>query len=117
MIIQRIPLAVTALVLLLGTLSLTGCGGGDDAAIAQGVATDVSGVTPNWDKVLPAAQRFVVLSGFNGQAVRDDETGLVWEQSPATTTHAWSTARIQCTGRTTGGARAGDCRPSMSWRA
>jgi Protein of unknown function (DUF1566) len=103
MLIQRIPLAVTGLVLLLGTLSLSGCGGGDDAAIAQGVATDVSGITPNWDKKLLAAQRFVVLSGFNGQAVRDNETGLVWEQSPAMTTHFWSDARNQCPIRETGG--------------
>jgi Protein of unknown function (DUF1566) len=72
------------------------------ARLAQGVAADVSGVTQNWDKVLPAAQRFVVLSGFNGQAVRDNETGLVWEQSPATAPPAWSDAVSICSNRATG---------------
>jgi hypothetical protein len=83
--------------LILGLFSLAGCGSSDDAAVAQGVATDVSGVTQNWDKVLPAAQRFVVLSAFNNEAVRDNETGLVWEKSPATTFAAWSSARFRCT--------------------
>jgi len=35
-------------------------------------------------------------------AVRDNETGLVWEQSPATIILTWSDARFLCT-RTIGG--------------
>ena len=43
--------------------------------------TDLSGVTQNWDKKLPGDSRFTVLPDFNNQAVRDNETGLVWERS------------------------------------
>ena len=58
---------------------------------------------PSWDQTLPSATRFVVLLDWSSKAVLDRETGLVWEQSPATTTHDWTTARSQCTSRTTGG--------------
>jgi hypothetical protein len=66
----------------------------------------LAGVTQNWDKNLPSDSRFTVLASFNNQAVRDNETGLVWEKSPATTTHIWGNARGECTSRTTGGRKA-----------
>ena len=43
--------------------------------------TDVSELTQNWDKKLPSASRFTILSAFGDAAVRDDETGLVWEKT------------------------------------
>ena len=58
---------------------------------------------PTWDNQINSPKRFKVLSGFGGAAVFDKETGLVWEQSPATTTHTWSAARFECTSRTVGG--------------
>lgn len=58
----------------------------------------------SWDDKIPnAGTRFKVLTEFGGQAVLDKETGLVWEQSPATTTYEWHDARVQCANRTTGG--------------
>lgn len=38
--------------------------------------------TPSWDQQIPAAQRFVVLSNWNNDAVLDRETGLVWQRAP-----------------------------------
>jgi hypothetical protein len=69
----------------------------------KGSATDLSGVTQNWDKNLPSASRFTVLTAFNSQAVLDRETGLVWEQSPAVTTETWFSARGACAIKNVGG--------------
>ncbi len=85
---------------LLGYVLTAGC-----STVTQGVSTptDVSGVTQNWDKALPTAQRFVVLAAFNNDAVRDNETGLVWEKAPQTTISTWSAARAFCTDKSVGG--------------
>jgi hypothetical protein len=101
---QRV-LAGTVGVLMLGGLLLAGCGSGGDSPVqaqSSGVI-DLSGVLPNWDKVLPAAQRFVVLAAFNSEAVRDNETGLVWEKSPQTTPATWTVARFSCINKNVGG--------------
>ena len=58
----------------------------------------------SWDnKMSNANQRFKVLNEFNGAAVLDKETQLVWEQSPSPNPFSWTNARIQCTSRETGG--------------
>ena len=98
-------LTITMVALLLGGLLTAGCvSGGDSAALAQSAGViDLSGVPPNWDKVLPAAQRFVVLAAFNNDAVRDNNTGLVWEKSPQTATATWNGARFTCINKNVGG--------------
>lgn len=62
------------------------------------------GVTQSWDKPLPAndpggacpnnSSRFTCVMG--GAAVQDNNTGLVWEQSPGTTVQTWRSARQSC---------------------
>ena len=60
---------------------------------------------PAWDKALPAndsgdpchSSRFTCVMG--GQAVRDNETGLVWEQSPSTNGGDWLRAIRHCATR------------------
>src|SRR5262245_47793214 len=47
--------------------------------------------TQNWDRKRPSSTRFTVLAEFNNTAVRDNETGLVWEQSPDPRFHHWGT--------------------------
>jgi hypothetical protein len=81
-----------------------------------------AGVMQNWDKALPSASRFVVLSAFGGAAVRDNETGLVWEQSPDPGFHTWgltaetfgrSSAPFYCADKRVGG-RSGWRLPSIA---
>jgi hypothetical protein len=48
-----------------------------------------------------AGERFVLV--FDGQAVQDAATGLVWEREPDTFHGTWSEAPAHCTGRTVGG--------------
>ena len=89
------------------------------AALTAGPAQAVSGpgpyyAEPAWDRKLPAATRFVVLTNWTSAAVLDKETGLVWERSPATTNHTWRDARVQCTTVRTTGNRKGWRLPSVN---
>jgi hypothetical protein len=59
--------------------------------------------TQNWDTLLPADQRFTVLATLNNEAVRDNETGLVWEKIPAGGPTTWAIARGACLSKTEGG--------------
>lgn len=51
---------------------------------------------PSWDQQIPAATRFIVLTDWSSAAVLDRETGLVWQQAPATTTFLWVDAIFAC---------------------
>jgi hypothetical protein len=89
--------------LMIGSLVLVGSGLGSAFDGEQASHPDLQDLPQSWDKKLPNASRFTVLTDFGGAAVRDNETGLVWEQSPETKTQNWSGARFQCTSRTIGG--------------
>ena len=89
-------LVASVLCLLLGTLPA-------QAAKPGSSPTDLSGVTQNWDTKLPNDSRFTILPDFNNQAVRDNETGLVWERSPSTSQASWYDAIRVCWQRQVGG--------------
>src|SRR5437867_5377720 len=82
----------------IGNISTGGSAGGDH-----------SGLPPTWDKVLSAdnpadpcnSSRFKCVMG--GEAVRDNETGLVWEKEPSPTLQLWPNARGFCATKTVGG--------------
>ena len=57
----------------------------------------------NWDRNLPSASRFTILSEFNNEAVLDNNTGLVWEKSPQGLSSSWDQARFTCINKTVGG--------------
>jgi hypothetical protein len=63
--------------------------------------------TMRWDTRNASASRFTVLTDFGGAAVRDNNTGLVWEQSPTTLNMmtTWTDARLQCIDKAVGGTR------------
>src|SRR5687768_1954846 len=48
-------------------------------------------------------RRFRVLNEFNGEAILDRETGLVWERRPSAQTVAWPNARLLCAQKSVGG--------------
>ena len=98
-------LTVSMGALVLGGLLTAGCvSGGESGAVVQRAgAADVSGAPPNWDKALPSAHRFVLLAALNNDAVRDNNTGLVWEKSPQTATATWNGARFTCINKNIGG--------------
>ena len=58
---------------------------------------------PSWDKQINNSGRFKVLDDFADAAVLDKETGLVWDQSPDTTTQNWFSALVHCYQREVGG--------------
>ena len=94
--------------LVLGSLILAGWDSCNAFNEEQSSSTDRPILSQSWDKKLPGTSRFTVLTDFGGAAVRDNETGLVWEQSPETKTVNWTGARFQCTSRKIGG--------RMGWR-
>src|SRR5262245_62011473 len=100
---MRLPLTGSLCVLILGFTSYV--------SAAPPVKEDqLSGVTQNWDKKLPSSARFTVLADFNNEAVRDNETGLVWERSPSSNQVNWDNATETCvTNKIVGGRR--------GWRA
>lgn len=58
-------------------------------------------VIPPWSQILPASERFKVLSYNTGEVqfpwgVLDRETGLVWERVPDSALHSWTGARGHC---------------------
>jgi uncharacterized protein DUF1566 len=60
---------------------------------------------PAWDRKLPAATRFYVLSDWNHEAVLDKETGLVWERTPDPLPAEWGLAKYLCLNRIVGNRR------------
>lgn len=93
-------------------------GAGVGSAVAASLSNpnptqDISGVTQNWDKKLPSASRFIILSAFGDAAVRDEETGLVWERTLETIELPWAGARAACANKDVGG-RKGWRLPSIS---
>jgi hypothetical protein len=95
---------VRIVVLIAGVCLLSANLGVTSAAAAPRVKEDsLAGVTLNWDKNLPTASRFTVLTEFGGAALRDNNTGVVWEQAPDPNNRTWADANSYCANKTVGG--------------
>ena len=70
---------------------------------AQSVVNGPYYAAPSWDQTMPASTRFLVLSNFNGDAVLDRETGLVWQRTPLLATTSYVGAFFNCGNLRTGG--------------
>jgi len=86
-----------------GLLALGPLSGLSSTAHAQTTANGPFYVSSSWDRTLPVAARFIVLSNFTGQAVLDRETGLVWERSPDSTRRNLRQAASACHNKAVGG--------------
>jgi len=82
-------------------------------AIVFSVSTTEATDLRDWSKQINKASRFKVLKDFNFEAVLDNETQLVWEQSPGDTDGdmdvdndddvSWKDALLHCAKKTVGG--------------
>jgi hypothetical protein len=103
--------------IMIGCLSLALCVG---AALthsqAQAAGKGPYYAEPAWDQKIEPAQRFLVMTDWNSEAVLDRETGLVWEKTPTATPvenpTSWLNARLTCANKSVGG-RKGWRLPSM----
>lgn len=84
---------------LLSSIALAALAVASGPVTAQTTGNGPYYANPSWDQQLPAAQRFIVLSNWGGNAVLDRETGLVWERSPSPQDNGdWYGANLLCNG-------------------
>jgi hypothetical protein len=86
----------------LGLLALGPLTGLSGPAVAQSANGPYYAAT-SWDRTLPVATRFIVLSNFGSQAVLDRETGLVWERTPDATRRNLRQSASACHNKVVGG--------------
>ena len=70
-------------------------------ALGQGMASRAEAGSPAWSKKITGAKRFELV--LDDTAVLDNETNLVWEKSPDTSTQNWYGAQAFCNDRVVDG--------------
>lgn len=91
-------LSIASVVIVLGMFVFTAI----PSMLFAKTGTGKNFANPSWNQTLNSSKRFIVLTNMNKEAVLDMETGLVWEQSPSTTTWTWYGAKSHCRVTTTG---------------
>ena len=87
------------------TSAVAFCLGLVDMGQAQSMSDRSSPYVVSWSRTLPTESRFIVLANFNSEAVLDQDTGLLWERSPAIARTDWKAARSNCLNKAIGGQR------------
>lgn len=87
------------------TSAVAFCVGLADMGQARSTSDLSSPYLVSWNRTLPTETRFIVLANFNSEAVLDQDTGLLWERSPATARTDWKAARSYCLNKAIGGQR------------
>lgn len=73
-------------------------------SVASAATKCTASTGASWDQAQTGRCRFTVLADFGNAAVRDNNTGLVWEQAPDPTPPlGWSGATKHCASKTVGG--------------
>lgn len=72
-------------------------------ALALGIAASAAAKPPSWDRKIDGPGRFKVLAAFDGAAVLDKETGLVWQRAISPDTRVWTYAVGDCMSQLIGG--------------
>jgi hypothetical protein len=109
---QRMPHS-SIIVGFLSLAVLVGAALTSSLAQAQSVGVGPYYAPPSWNRTLPSAARFMVLTNFASAAVLDRETGLVWEKTPTIISTTWSGARGTCANLVVVGGRKGWRLPSL----
>ena len=68
-------------------------------------ASAVFAQSQSWSQAIAGVKRFTLLTQFNGEAVLDKETGLVWQQAPTETSNILPIASRYCADVTIGNRR------------
>jgi hypothetical protein len=75
------------------------------AGVAGGGGGGAGNQSLSWDTHDKSPLRFTVLTDFGSAAVRDSNTGLVWEKMPSTTEDSFAIARDGCLRNPVGGTK------------
>lgn len=93
--------AIVVAVLTMLFFPMTGTAGSlDPSAAPAPTMKTLDQIPPTWSQKITDGTRFQLV--FGGAAVLDKETGLVWEQSPTTSTMSWLNAMATCQDRNVG---------------
>ena len=93
---------LTALVIPVGYAGIAITGNLEPTSAPGSTMRTLEELQPAWSKkITDASMRFELV--LDGEAVLDKETGLVWEQSPGTTTRTWVNAISYAYNKTVGG--------------
>jgi hypothetical protein len=117
---KRFAFGVSAIAIIAGLLLIAvGGANGDNGNPVEQILTKLDEIlaklnnaesgeanhTLRWDQNFSGANRFTILAAFANQAVLDKNTGLVWEQTPSSTSAVFQDSIYGCANKSVGGTK------------